>query len=96
VKDHLWDECCAECPDSKIRHETVDVGMNFQHLHESEMLQRAGYPFEADDLTRTEWMGIAVLREERESIRMSRMFGGGGEKKAINPDPNANGEGADE
>ncbi len=60
----MWDSQCRDCPIGKSR---VDKFPSLAFvLSEFEWMIAGGYPFEANDLTRTEWIALGMIRRARE------------------------------
>lgn len=57
---------CSAC-DKKPR----ELSDWFYHINHLYRLQKAGYPFRANDLTLDEWYDVGVLTEELEAYRMA-------------------------
>lgn len=56
---------CSQCE----HREPYEPSDYFKHIWFLYMLQKAGYPFEKDDLSIEEWMDIAVLKDEIEALK---------------------------
>lgn len=57
---------CAQCE----HREPYVPTQWFQHIWHLYMLQRGGYPFEANELSIDEWIDLGILRDEIENMRM--------------------------
>jgi len=64
---------CGGC--ERKENEDYEPSEWFNHIWFLYMLQRAGYPFNKNDLTLEEWIDLGILKEELESLKWDLEYG---------------------